>query len=408
MQFGDLLASSAEALVSSDDHMLSMGGGISRAIVERAGSSVVIDAAKAVPCDLGDVVVTGAGALPSRYVFHVVTIGPEGQVGDRDQATELIRTSVERCLEIAEALRAGSIAFPALGAGAARLPPDAVARALVGTVIDRLRRTSSDLVVEVYLQPKRWQTDRDYDVFFEELAAATAAPDVRTTTVANLPPTGPTTDPVPHDATRDRLLALESERVDAERRLASPESVRGSPMDDRPAAERHLRATREMHDLVAERRPTRLFVSYASADVELAAQLMQHMAGLRLEGIATWSDQEILPGATWESEISEALAEADVALVLISPSFLASDYCTGVEWEFALQRRITGDLTVIPIILRPSDWHPLVGDIQVLPPTGAPVSTAPDRDQAFVDVITQLRGLIAQRRSVTEEAGPES
>ena len=66
VQFGDILGSSAEVLVSSDDHLLSMGGGVSRAIARSAGSAIEVDAAKSVPCQLGDVVITTAGALEAR------------------------------------------------------------------------------------------------------------------------------------------------------------------------------------------------------------------------------------------------------------------------------------------------------------------------------------------------------
>jgi len=73
---GSVLDIPAEVVVSSDDYRLTMGGGVSAAILAAAGTPVALDAAKAVPREAGDVVVTTAGALPSRYVFHVVTIGP--------------------------------------------------------------------------------------------------------------------------------------------------------------------------------------------------------------------------------------------------------------------------------------------------------------------------------------------
>ena len=73
--FGDIVDSPADVLVSSDDYQLSMGGGVSYAISAAAGSSLVLDAAKSAPRRLGDVVVTTAGALNARYIFHVITIG---------------------------------------------------------------------------------------------------------------------------------------------------------------------------------------------------------------------------------------------------------------------------------------------------------------------------------------------
>ena len=42
--------------------------------------------------------------------------------------------------------------------------------------------------------------------------------------------------------------------------------------------------------------------------------------------------------------------------LLISPSFIASDYCYGIELKCALDRHHAGQARIIPIILRPVDW----------------------------------------------------
>jgi O-acetyl-ADP-ribose deacetylase (regulator of RNase III) len=73
--FGDITKSSAEVIVSSDDYMLSMGGGVSRAIRNACGSQVWNDAVKMIPAKLGDVVITSAGDLDAKYIFHAITIG---------------------------------------------------------------------------------------------------------------------------------------------------------------------------------------------------------------------------------------------------------------------------------------------------------------------------------------------
>ena len=47
LEFGDITTSTAPALVSSDDYYLSMGGGVSRAILRAGGQSIALEAAKA-------------------------------------------------------------------------------------------------------------------------------------------------------------------------------------------------------------------------------------------------------------------------------------------------------------------------------------------------------------------------
>src|ERR1700743_3223382 len=109
--YADINSVQAEVLVSSDDSYLSMGGGVSRSIRHAAGPGVVLDARKHVPCGLGDVVVTSAGKLPAKYVFHGVTIDLRNGV-HADEKT--IRDITKRSLMLAGALGIERMAFPAL------------------------------------------------------------------------------------------------------------------------------------------------------------------------------------------------------------------------------------------------------------------------------------------------------
>jgi O-acetyl-ADP-ribose deacetylase (regulator of RNase III) len=49
--FGDITSSTAQAIVSSDDYYITMGGGVSGAILGRGGQEIMIDAAKKVPAE---------------------------------------------------------------------------------------------------------------------------------------------------------------------------------------------------------------------------------------------------------------------------------------------------------------------------------------------------------------------
>jgi O-acetyl-ADP-ribose deacetylase (regulator of RNase III) len=73
LEFGDITTSKADVLVSSDDAYLSMGGGVSQAILRAAGRQIITDSSKMVPAKLGEL--TTAGALNAKYIFHAVTIG---------------------------------------------------------------------------------------------------------------------------------------------------------------------------------------------------------------------------------------------------------------------------------------------------------------------------------------------
>jgi hypothetical protein len=57
-----------------------------------------------------------------------------------------------------------------------------------------------------------------------------------------------------------------------------------------------------------------------------------------------------------DSGISQELERADIILLLVSPDFLASEYCYGTEMTRALQRHVAGEARVIPVVLRPCEW----------------------------------------------------
>lgn len=101
----------------------------------------------------------------------------------------------------------------------------------------------------------------------------------------------------------------------------------------------------------------RLFFSYSHRDEEYRDELEIHLSMLKREGIiSTWHDRRISAGDDFDRTISEHLQNADVILLLVSPYFLASDYCHDVEMRRALERHEAGDARVIPVILHPCDW----------------------------------------------------
>jgi hypothetical protein len=80
---------------------------------------------------------------------------------------------------------------------------------------------------------------------------------------------------------------------------------------------------------------------------------------------------------------------------LISPDFVASDYCYDVEMKRALKRHRANQAQVIPIILRPVMWlNAPFARLQALPTEGKPITKWGDRDTAFLDVAEGIRAAI--------------
>ena len=136
-----------------------------------------------------------------------------------------------------------------------------------------------------------------------------------------------------------------------------------------------------------------VFFSYSHKDEALRNQLETHLAMLKRQGvISTWHDRRLLAGDNVDQGIANELNQADIILLLVSPDFLASDYCYGVEVVRALERHASNEARVIPVILRPCEWHAApFGKLLAAPTDGRPVTKWPDPDDAFLNITKAIR-----------------
>jgi hypothetical protein len=141
-----------------------------------------------------------------------------------------------------------------------------------------------------------------------------------------------------------------------------------------------------------------LFYSYAREDERLLKRLNHHLVLLQRQGlIHPWHDRQIVAGSHWEQEIDTHLKSARVILLLVSPAFLASDYCYSTEVKEAMKRHEAGEAAVIPIILRPADWKIApFGKLQALPKDARPVTQWSNRDAAFESVAQGIRKVVEE------------
>ena len=136
-----------------------------------------------------------------------------------------------------------------------------------------------------------------------------------------------------------------------------------------------------------------VFFSYSHKDEGLRNDLDVHLAPLRRgKLISSWHDRKIAVGTAWDAEISAQMQAADIIVLLLSPDFLASDYCNDTEIPAALARHASGDAIVIPVVLRPFNWFGSpVAHLQSIPRDKKAVTTWADRDEAFVNVAEGIR-----------------
>lgn len=152
-----------------------------------------------------------------------------------------------------------------------------------------------------------------------------------------------------------------------------------------------------------------VFFSYSHEDEQLRNQLEQQLSILKRQGvIATWHDRRITAGEEIDHAISGSLESADIILLLVSPAFLDSDYCYDREMLRAMERHEAREAVVIPVILRPCEWHNTpFGKLLATPTDGKPVTQWPDRDTAFLEVIKAIRAA-AEKLQSQGQAVPKS
>jgi internalin A len=73
-----------------------------------------------------------------------------------------------------------------------------------------------------------------------------------------------------------------------------------------------------------------VFISYSHRDIrwrdELEIQLKPHLRDASDASIISWSDKQIQAGSEWFAKINTALASTKVAVLLVTPAFIASGF----------------------------------------------------------------------------------
>ena len=133
---GDITKLGVDAIVNAANSGLRGGGGVDGAIHRAGGPSIMQECRMIGGCPTGEAVVTTAGKLTARYVFHAVGPIYSGSLDDE----RLLTSAYQSCLNLAEQRQIKSIAFPSLSTGIYGYPLELAAPIALRTIIEHIKK----------------------------------------------------------------------------------------------------------------------------------------------------------------------------------------------------------------------------------------------------------------------------
>jgi len=149
----------------------------------------------------------------------------------------------------------------------------------------------------------------------------------------------------------------------------------------------------------AKRVRDQVFISYSHKDKRWLTDLEIHLKPyVRNGSVTAWSDEQIAPGSKWFPEIKGALGATKVAVLLVTPNFLASDFIHEHELTPLLKEAETGGVHIIWIPVRACSYKetPLKDDQAAIEPDRPLANMKAERDRAWVRICEKIKEAVGR------------
>lgn len=146
----------------------------------------------------------------------------------------------------------------------------------------------------------------------------------------------------------------------------------------------------------------KIYMAYARSndDEEFVRQFKKMLKQLGRLPKVTCFDIGISAGTEWRKKKQGQLETADIILLLVSWTFLDSDYCVSTELGQAIESHKSGRSRVIPIILQKCPWEDTqLNDLEPLPKDGPPFEEWPSWAQALNNTYEGIKQVIKELQS---------
>lgn len=153
--------------------------------------------------------------------------------------------------------------------------------------------------------------------------------------------------------------------------------------------------------------PLKFFISYAREDESYIQAMKDELIVLqRMKKIEIWDDSRLVVGDEWDKEIKQQLMTADIICLMVSRSFVKSDYIWSTEMEQAIKRHEADEAVIVPVLLKKVANFNLLpfAKINALPRGLKPVAEWEQQEDAWYEIAGEINKLITkleERRGVT-------
>ena len=138
----------------------------------------------------------------------------------------------------------------------------------------------------------------------------------------------------------------------------------------------------------------KIFIAYSPEDNTCSLEIQKGLAILKRRKQIEFFDQQTSPRGERLQSLTSALESADIALLILSNNFIASEECYEMETQ-ALALAKSQDLKLIPILYNDCEWTESdLSKYQPLPRNQKFISNWQNQDVAFTEISREISTLI--------------
>ncbi len=149
-----------------------------------------------------------------------------------------------------------------------------------------------------------------------------------------------------------------------------------------------------------------VFVSYSKDDLAWHDRIIKVLGPLEMRAKGSvWSDRYLVAGDDWQKSIDQALAATQVAVLLVSQSFLATDFIMTRELPHLLEAREAGRVRILWVLLEPCLWGTTkLSELQAANDVKMPLKKF--SGLALKEELTRIGGAVWREASPSGEKSP--